>query len=410
MFVPVIVLIAALLMMWAELRRPGRHWPRVKGWWGRALVFNGLQAGIVYAFGMGFEAWLENQSLWKLAEMGTLTGTIVGYLVMTFLFYWWHRARHEIPFLWRWLHQLHHSPQRLEIITSFYKHPFEILANTVFSSVVMYLVMGLSPASAAGVALLAGLAELFYHWNVKTPHWMGYIIQRPESHCVHHQEGVHGYNYGDLPIWDMMFGTFNNPKTFEDSCGLGSTNEHKLGRMLLGCEVNDETPVSYSRRLTALAFVGLFGMAAYASNVPELKGLAAFTTASPSPKVFTTVDGLETFSTKFWVTYTDENGPQVLEVTKELYPSIQGPYNRRNVYGGVLAYGPVLATNPTTKPMYDAAAQFALCPGGRGDAKILRELGIRGEIHDVEVHYAPKEGTPESIPRVLRPDCGKGDV
>ena len=55
------------------------------------------------------------------------------------------------------------------------------------------------------------MAELLYHWNVSTPAWLGYLIQRPESHCVHHQHGLHRYNYADLPVWDMLFGTFRNP-------------------------------------------------------------------------------------------------------------------------------------------------------------------------------------------------------
>jgi sterol desaturase/sphingolipid hydroxylase (fatty acid hydroxylase superfamily) len=86
------------------------------------------------------------------------------------------------------------------------------------------------------------LAELFYHWNVKTPHWLGYIFQRPESHCVHHQEGVHSFNYADLPLWDMLFGTFRNPRTWEARCGFGAENEHRLLEMLFGVDVN-KTPV-----------------------------------------------------------------------------------------------------------------------------------------------------------------------
>ena len=61
--------------------------------------------------------------------------------------------------------------------------------------------------------LLTGIAELFYHWNVRTPHWLGYFVQRPESHCVHHQRGRHRNNYSDLPLWDIAFGTFSSGST-----------------------------------------------------------------------------------------------------------------------------------------------------------------------------------------------------
>jgi sterol desaturase/sphingolipid hydroxylase (fatty acid hydroxylase superfamily) len=113
-------------------------------------------------------------------------GAAVGYVAITFVYYWWHRWRHKSSFLWRVFHQVHHSPQRIEIITSFYKHPVEVLANGILSSAIVYLGVGLRPGAAAGAVALSGLAELVYHWNVRTPHWLGYFIQRPESHCVHH--------------------------------------------------------------------------------------------------------------------------------------------------------------------------------------------------------------------------------
>jgi sterol desaturase/sphingolipid hydroxylase (fatty acid hydroxylase superfamily) len=83
--------------------------------------------------------------------------------------------------------------------------------------------------------------ELFYHWNIKTPRWVGYLIQRPESHCIHHQFGLHAFNYSDLPIWDILFGTFKNPTHFEGKCGLGEENELKVKEMLLGVDVYQQT-------------------------------------------------------------------------------------------------------------------------------------------------------------------------
>jgi sterol desaturase/sphingolipid hydroxylase (fatty acid hydroxylase superfamily) len=81
--------------------------------------------------------------------------------------------------------------------------------------------------------LLTGLAELFYHWNVRTPRRVGYLLQRPESHCVHHQAGVHAFNYADLPLWDMAFGTFRNPQAWEATCCFGA-DERRLAAMLRG--------------------------------------------------------------------------------------------------------------------------------------------------------------------------------
>ncbi len=81
-------------------------------------------------------------------------------------------------------------------------------------------------------------ARTFQHWNVRTPQWLGYLIQRPESHCVHHRLGVHYYNYADLPLWDILFGTFRNPKEFRGECGFESPHDRRIGAMLGFTDVN----------------------------------------------------------------------------------------------------------------------------------------------------------------------------
>ena len=242
MLIPLIVAAAAALMIACEAARPGRPWPKVAGWWLRAALLNGAQVGMVFLAGVAWDGWMVRHRPWSADGLGMAGGALVGYLVITFIYYWWHRWRHESDFLWRWLHQVHHSPQRIEVITSFYKHPFELVVNSLLSSTIVYLVVGLGPQAAAGAVLLTGLAELFYHWNVPTPHWLGYLIQRPESHCVHHQEGLHSCNFGDLPLWDLLFGTFRNPRHWQQRAGFGPDKEPLLVPMLCGQDVNKKDP------------------------------------------------------------------------------------------------------------------------------------------------------------------------
>ena len=64
---------------------------------------------------------------------------------------------------------------------------------------ILYVGVGLDARAATSAVLLTGLAELFYHWNVSTPRWIGFFLQRPESHCVHHQTDLHHYNYSGPP-------------------------------------------------------------------------------------------------------------------------------------------------------------------------------------------------------------------
>jgi sterol desaturase/sphingolipid hydroxylase (fatty acid hydroxylase superfamily) len=228
------VLAAALVMIAVEQMHPGRRWPMVQGWVPRALLLSVAQAAAVFVTGLTWDRWFPQSRIWDASGLGVVTGAAIGYLAITFVYYWWHRARHEIPVIWRWLHQVHHSPQRIEVITSFYKHPLEQIANGALSSCVLFGLVGLDPAAAALAVTFTGLAELFYHWNVRTPYWLGFLIQRPESHCLHHRTGSHRSNYADLPLWDMLFGTFENPRHLEATCGFGPEREARLGAMLLG--------------------------------------------------------------------------------------------------------------------------------------------------------------------------------
>ena len=237
-----IVLSTAIVMIVWERIAPGRAWPQVSGWWPRALALNAVQVGSVFLATYTWDRWMPGARLWSADRLGLWGGTLLGYFAITFVYYWWHRLRHESAWFWRWFHQVHHSPSRIEIITSFYKHPFELVANGVLSSSILYFGVGLGPEAATLAVLLTGLAELFYHWNVRTPYWLGFLIQRPESHCVHHQAGLHHYNYADLPLWDMLFGTFHNskqwPKQWEERCGFDGDRERQLRAMLAGKDVN----------------------------------------------------------------------------------------------------------------------------------------------------------------------------
>jgi hypothetical protein len=142
---------------------------------------------------------------------------------------------------------------------------------------------------------------------------------------------------------------------------------------------------------TLLLVLALAQMVGDMAGLPWLKGLAAATCASPAPKVFSAVKGLETFSTRFVLEWRDAHGELCeRELDSRAYAGLRGPYNRRNVYGAALAYGPVLAADARTRPMLDAVLRFALCP----PRQLLSELGI--DPTDVEgsvrLRYEPREG------------------
>jgi hypothetical protein len=90
-------------------------------------------------------------------------------------------------------------------------------------------------------------SAMFQHANLNTPAWMGYFIQRPESHGIHHERGIHRYNYSDLPLWDIVFGTFRNPKTFAGEVGFEWGSSRRVGALLLGRDVSGSADNSPDR-------------------------------------------------------------------------------------------------------------------------------------------------------------------
>ncbi|HMC14209.1 MAG TPA: sterol desaturase family protein, partial [Albitalea sp.] len=117
-------------------------------------------------------------------------------------------------------------------------HPIEMVIQVLMQLFVTVIALGLDPLAAALTGYLAAFYGMFQHWNIRTPQWLGYLIQRPEAHCEHHRLGVHADNYGDLPIWDLLLGTFRNPKSFSGDCGFEAPNDRRVGAMLALRDVN----------------------------------------------------------------------------------------------------------------------------------------------------------------------------
>lgn len=217
----------------AERFWPAMELPRVRGWWQRIVLINTIQFALTLLIGQTWSRHFAEDSLWHLrAHFSDGVSALIAYFVLTFVYYWWHRLRHDSHFFWRLCHQLHHSTRRLEIVASFYKHPVEIALNSFLSCAIIFALLGCSVRAAELCAFFSALAEFFYHWNIRTPRWLGLIVQRPESHRLHHQYRHHTNNFADLPLWDMIFGTFRNPGGFTGRCGFDAWQEERFADMV----------------------------------------------------------------------------------------------------------------------------------------------------------------------------------
>ncbi len=234
------------LMFW-EAVFPARELPRIRFW-----KLKGLGAFALFFFLSSYlplfiNPLLEPYRLFDLTGVGVLGGASAGLLLYEFALYVWHRTMHGSNFLWRTFHQMHHSAERLDTYGAFFFSPMDMVGFTLLGSVCFSLLVGISPQATTVVLLLTNFFSIFQHANIRTPRWMGYIIQRPESHTVHHGQGVHRQNYSDLPLFDILFGTFDNPKEYEHETGFYPGASDRIGAMLLFRDVGsqaEQQPVS----------------------------------------------------------------------------------------------------------------------------------------------------------------------
>ena len=206
-------------------------------WRLRATAVTAITFALSIAVTLFWGTVLDGISLLDGSTLGVAGGALVGILVYELVHYWYHRAAHGSDLLWRWAHQMHHSAESVDAFGAYYLHPIDTFFFTTWSSLVFFPVLGLSAEAGAIAGAFLVFNAMFQHATIRTPRWLGYLIQRPESHCIHHERGVHRYNYSDLPLWDIVFGTFKNPATFDREAGFYDGASSRIGDMLIGRDV-----------------------------------------------------------------------------------------------------------------------------------------------------------------------------
>lgn len=146
---------------------------------------------------------LDNYTLNPLAEV------MLYFAFNALILYGSHRLMHRNKWLWA-IHKVHHSIKEVSLLRGFFSHPFEPLVNALFIAVFDFGILGLNPTSVGRSSAIIAFLNIFVHSNIKTPRWLGYVIQRPEMHKIHHSFAHHRDNFTFLSIWDIVFKTFNN--------------------------------------------------------------------------------------------------------------------------------------------------------------------------------------------------------
>jgi sterol desaturase/sphingolipid hydroxylase (fatty acid hydroxylase superfamily) len=238
--VGILIPVTFVLMLVLERVFPARKLPPVRGWLLKGILFFVLSGAINAVIPALLARAIAGHAGLRLAGLGTVLGGVVAFVASDAVQYVVHRTMHNVPFLWRWTHQMHHSAERIDIPGASYFHPFDFVLQLGFTTLAV-LMLGVTPDAAALAGFVGFFAGMFQHWNVRTPRWVGWIIQRPEAHAVHHARGVHAYNYGNFMLWDILLGTFRNPATFSETAGFWDGASAKIGAMLIGRDVGEQS-------------------------------------------------------------------------------------------------------------------------------------------------------------------------
>ena len=128
--------------------------------------------------------------------------------------YWFHRAFHEVPWLWKF-HAVHHSAKQMDWIAGSRMHFIEVILLRAFTTLPMYL-MGYSESALYAYIFFVYLISVFVHSNLRIKFgFVTHLIATPRFHHWHHgidREAIN-VNYAvHFPILDRLFGTYHLPK------------------------------------------------------------------------------------------------------------------------------------------------------------------------------------------------------
>jgi sterol desaturase/sphingolipid hydroxylase (fatty acid hydroxylase superfamily) len=225
--IPAFLISIGVELLWV-LRHEGE--PRIKGYTGKD-TFASLAMGLG---NVGISA------ITKLATIAALTalyeyrafdlaGRWWAWLVLLFAedlcYYAFHRASHEVRFLWA-AHENHHSSQHYNLSTALRQSWTTPITGPIFW--MPLALVGFTPAMVMTAQAWSLLYQFWLHTeSVRTLGPLEAIMNTPSHHRVHHGSNVEYLDRnhaGIFIIWDRLFGTFE-PERAPVEYGL-TTNIH----------------------------------------------------------------------------------------------------------------------------------------------------------------------------------------
>ncbi len=175
------------------------------------LSLAGVNAVFSWAVVVPLSALAASHALgWRPDWWSGWTGLLLDLLLLDCWIYWWHRANHEWPFLWRF-HEVHHLDEFLDASSALRFHFGEVLLSSLVRAGVIFL-MGVPLLSVVVFETLLALSAMFHHSNVRLPPRLEAALSRvivtPSIHWVHHhaiRRDTESNYAALLSVWDRLF-------------------------------------------------------------------------------------------------------------------------------------------------------------------------------------------------------------
>lgn len=197
------------LCIWAEFNK-ARQFYSVKDSINNAflaLLHQGSDALVLFLMMPVFN-WLHQFSLFNIKL--TAMSLICGFILQDFLYYWFHRASHNVHWFWV-AHVVHHSSKRMNFTTAFRQSVLYPFVGMWLFWVPMILI-GFTPSLVFAIVAINLAYQFFVHTQtIGNLGWAENIFNTPTHHRIHHATNTPyiDKNYaGVLIIWDKLFGTF----------------------------------------------------------------------------------------------------------------------------------------------------------------------------------------------------------
>lgn len=136
------------------------------------------------------------------------------FLLNEFVYYWFHRWSHTVPFLWA-THVNHHSSMKMN---------FSVAARTPFLNAIYHMLfwvplplLGFHPIDILAVETISFLFAFIQHTTVIPKlGFLEWFLNTPSHHRVHHASNPEyiNKNFGNvLIVYDRLFGTFTEEES-----------------------------------------------------------------------------------------------------------------------------------------------------------------------------------------------------